>query len=307
MRFGTENLQIPTQYMIERNVARFEVHPKYQQRRAYFDAAIAFSDKLIEFTEYVRPICLPMTPVDDEDYLAGDFVTLSGWGQKFDPESRIFRPTNNLKLHTLQVNPQTICEEVFSRDSMKKLGIPVRILIDFSVEFKSAKSGLSIFRPSSWLRSVMAFKMTSIVLEMNGWWVMELAMVTVEVQSSKEFPVSRKLLISSKIHNCIFIAATSSRNTYFEQHFIVSTGIECSLKATIYTRVTNRDVLYWIQNVTDTFPILMVVGGYNEQEKLLNDVELISTRPGNLCSKHVRPIFGKVSAFLILPYKVKLS
>lgn len=46
--------------------------------------------------------------------------------------------------------------------------------------------------------------------------------------------------------------------------------------------------------MTDTSPLLMVVGGYNSKDKLLNDVELISSKDQNLCSKFVRPIFGKV-------------
>ena len=50
----------------------------------------------------------------------------------------------------------------------------------------------------------------------------------------------------------------------------------------------------WIQKMTETSPLIMVVGGYNSKDKLLNDVELISSKDQNLCSKFVRPIFGKV-------------
>ena len=42
----------------------------------------------------------------------------------------------------------------------------------------------------------------------------------------------------------------------------------------------------------------MVVGGYNSKDKLLNDVELISSTPNNVCSKHVKPIFGDVSKYI---------
>jgi hypothetical protein len=52
----------------------------------------------------------------------------------------------------------------------------------------------------------------------------------------------------------------------------------------------------------DTFPLLMVVGGYNKENKLLNDVELISSTPNNICSKHVRPVFGTVSGFMFCSY-----
>ena len=91
------------------------------------------------------------------------------------------------------------------------------------------------------------------------------------------------------------ISGTARGRPYFEQHYIVSTGIDCELRATIYTRVTNREILTWIQKESDSFPLLMVVGGYNKESLLLNDVELISSTPNNVCSKHVRPIFGDVS------------
>ena len=42
--------------------------------KAYFDVGIAITDKPIEFNEYIRPICLPLKPVDDVDYLEGDLV-----------------------------------------------------------------------------------------------------------------------------------------------------------------------------------------------------------------------------------------
>ena len=63
---------------IERKVVKHFQHPKYRAPRAYYDAAIAVVDRVIEFTDYVRPVCLPMTPVDDEDAAADDLVTLAG-------------------------------------------------------------------------------------------------------------------------------------------------------------------------------------------------------------------------------------
>ncbi len=39
----------------------------------------------------------------------------------------------------------------------------------------------------------------------------------------------------------------------------------------------------------------MVAGGYNDETPngLTDDVELVSSTPGNLCSKRVRPITGR--------------
>jgi hypothetical protein len=93
-----------------------------------------------------------------------------------------------------------------------------------------------------------------------------------------------------------FIISGSARGKpFYEQHFIVSGGIDCKLKATIYTRVTDRRVLNWIQRNTETAPLLMVVGGFSSKKAngVINDIELISTKKSNLCSKHVKPIFGR--------------
>jgi len=46
----------------------------------YYDVGLAVADRRIEFTDYIRPICLPFTP-DDPDELANDLTTLTGWGR----------------------------------------------------------------------------------------------------------------------------------------------------------------------------------------------------------------------------------
>ena len=44
--------------------------------------------------------------------------------------------------------------------------------------------------------------------------------------------------------------SNSRGKPYFEQHYIVATGIDCSLKASFYTRVTNPEIFTWIQDLT---------------------------------------------------------
>ena len=46
---------------------------------------------------------------------------------------------------------------------------------------------------------------------------------------------------------------TARKEMYFEQHFIVSTGLDCKLKSTILTRISERNILNWIQQATGTF------------------------------------------------------
>lgn len=94
------------------------------------------------------------------------------------------------------------------------------------------------------------------------------------------------------------IIGTARGKPYFEQHFIVSTGIDCKLEATIYARVTNRRILNWIQQVTETTPVLMVAGGYSDFNEygpgLTNDIEIISGKDKRACSKAVRPLEGEL-------------
>ena len=74
------------------------------------------------------------------------------------------------------------------------------------------------------------------------------------------------------------------------------------MKATIYTRVSNRKILNWIQEQTDTNPLVMVIGVYTEVEekrrKLVprafpgptNSIEIISK--SSSCRRGVSPAFG---------------
>ena len=88
----------------------------------------------------------------------------------------------------------------------------------------------------------------------------------------------------------------SARNRpYYEQKFIVSDGSMCKAKATILTRVSNGQILSWIQKTTDTSPLLMVVGGYsskliNNVNGLLRSVELITPNGNSLCSTGSRSV-----------------
>lgn len=53
----------------------------YSDDYIYFDAGLAIAESQLDFTNYVRPICLPTHPVDKLDYLTGDLVTLTGYGK----------------------------------------------------------------------------------------------------------------------------------------------------------------------------------------------------------------------------------
>ena len=104
MRLGTSDLEgIHSDGGIERRVKEIRWHPKYKPGKVYFDVGIAVASKLITFTEFVRPVCLPYLPVDYEDQFEGKFVTLAGWGYAVEARSGLTELTSNLKLRSLKV------------------------------------------------------------------------------------------------------------------------------------------------------------------------------------------------------------
>ena len=115
MRLGTADLEgIHFDGGIERRVKEIRYHPRYRPGRVYFDVGVATANKLITFTEYVRPVCLPYLPVDFEDSLKDKFVTLAGWGYTIqarsgaDPSVEL---TSNLKLRSLKVISVLSCDQ----------------------------------------------------------------------------------------------------------------------------------------------------------------------------------------------------
>ena len=96
------------------------------------------------------------------------------------------------------------------------------------------------------------------------------------------------------------IEGTAREKPYYQQEYVVSTGLDCNLKATIYARVSNREILPWIQDVTDTHPLVVVMGGFTTMEEVkrrfqpkavpgpTSHVEIISKN--RKCQKGMRPV-----------------
>ena len=97
------------------------------------------------------------------------------------------------------------------------------------------------------------------------------------------------------------VVESARKQPFYEQQFIVSDGFSCKAEATIFTRVSNRQILSWIQETTDTSPLIMVVGGYNNRNKnkvngLLKSVELLTPSGSRFCStgsKSVASLTGR--------------
>ncbi len=81
MRAGTSYYKDETKFTQTRRIVEIIRHPDYDGDTVYFDAGIAIAERRVEFSDYVRPICLPVKPVDSVDYLTGEIVTLTGFGK----------------------------------------------------------------------------------------------------------------------------------------------------------------------------------------------------------------------------------
>ena len=91
------------------------------------------------------------------------------------------------------------------------------------------------------------------------------------------------------------VVESARKQPFYEQQFIVSDGFSCKAEATIFTRVSNRQILSWIQETTDTGPLIMVVGGYNNRNKnkvngLLKSVELLTPSGNKYCNAGSRSV-----------------
>ena len=68
MRFGTTSIGDPDiTETIDREIDDYKVHPKYKHNEPYFDVGIAYTKTKVEYTPYIRPICLPMSPIGEKN------------------------------------------------------------------------------------------------------------------------------------------------------------------------------------------------------------------------------------------------
>ena len=75
-------------------------------------------------------------------------------------------------------------------------------------------------------------------------------------------------------------------------------GRGCSeTKANVLTRVTDREILNWIQKHSNSAPILMVMGGHNKNQGYLNTVEIVSGQDNPPCANNAPDIDGGIVRF----------
>ena len=101
-----------------RRVLGIKRHPLYNDLKSYYDIAIAIADRYIEFSDYVRPICLPFHPNDDQDQLIDKDMILT----RFDRVTSATKDPNAkylFKFVKVKVKSQSQCNSFLS---LKNLG-----------------------------------------------------------------------------------------------------------------------------------------------------------------------------------------
>ena len=93
----------------------------------------------------------------------------------------------------------------------------------------------------------------------------------------------------------------TAREAYYEQQYLVTTGIDCRLETKIYVRLSHRQILSWIQQETENVPLVMVVGGRNGNGFPDGDVELIDVndyRNGKICKRKISSLPTKIEGHI---------
>uniref|UniRef100_A0A3F2YTX9 CLIP domain-containing serine protease n=1 Tax=Anopheles christyi TaxID=43041 RepID=A0A3F2YTX9_9DIPT len=92
-------------------ISAYVVHPEYYKQNGadYNDIALLQLSETVEFTDFVRPICLPVSPASRVANLTGKYATVAGWGQTENSTS------STKKLHLrVPVVDNDACAEAFS-------------------------------------------------------------------------------------------------------------------------------------------------------------------------------------------------
>ncbi|XP_040580289.1 uncharacterized protein [Lepeophtheirus salmonis] len=232
-------------------IKRTYLHPRFVMHRPYFDIGLAETERYIEFTDYVRPICLPFHPSNDEAHV-NDLVIIAGWG-----ENENGTVTNELRQTRLQVYSKKFCENLFPKGRSDNFDINnaggSRILLTEGISH-------------------------------------DLICIGSEIQHTGACHGDSG---SASIRKVI----DTMREPYFEQLFIVTTGTTCDTTATIYSKINHPETLPWIRRIAEMEHHLVVIGGFspNRTNKLLRDVEFISSKPNNICQNKIDFLNGKLT------------
>lgn len=99
----------PTQNRQIIEPANYRFHPDYKKETFENDIAILYLPIDINFNQFIQPVIFPL-PIDRDDLFAGEFATVTGWGETSDSSPR-YSP----ELRSAQnfVIPNSVCVATF--------------------------------------------------------------------------------------------------------------------------------------------------------------------------------------------------
>lgn len=98
-------------------VAKVFLHPNYSEKSLYNNIALVQLDQSVDFTEHIRPACLPMV----SDVAVFESVSMTGWPFKLYNVPRSLRHKQDMTLRKYNMNPinETECKQIFTLHSIK--------------------------------------------------------------------------------------------------------------------------------------------------------------------------------------------
>lgn len=111
VRLGEHDLSKPAETAFNVNVVKVARYPNYDAKDGHNDLAILYLEHDVTFSDYVRPICLPLDePLRTKDF-TGYNPFVAGWGRTEEGG----KPSNILQQLQLPVLENEVCRTKYSK------------------------------------------------------------------------------------------------------------------------------------------------------------------------------------------------
>lgn len=86
------------------DILQVKPHPKNKNYTFFYDIAVFELDRLVHFSDFISPICLPNTPNENADFYKEKIAFFIGWGKK--NSTAVVKRAAKLKILRLKINSQ---------------------------------------------------------------------------------------------------------------------------------------------------------------------------------------------------------
>jgi len=107
---GSHSKRILAQGEQKRKVVDVKFHQDYSPKTVMNDIAVVRLDKSIQFSDTIRPICIPSA---DSDLPTKSICIVSGWGRNESQNQQIGKHQNELKQAQLELHPSATCRKLW--------------------------------------------------------------------------------------------------------------------------------------------------------------------------------------------------